>query len=132
MAAGGIGANCKPSRQSLGTSRANVRLKASIAEKVNATQSSPPERERASADVGSNAILKMTITRSAKTAAELKTSLVRNSDRRSVGKIAAAARQKPAGRIGARPLAGGWGVGAGIVSSSLAPNCKSWSELRGI
>src|SRR5438874_11596789 len=94
MAAGGIGAICSPSKQSLGTSRAKVRLRPSIPEKANAIHSRPPERARASAEVGSNAMLKMTITSKAKRAEELKTSLVRNSERRSFRKIAPAARQK--------------------------------------
>src|SRR5450759_2128195 len=93
MAAGEIGASFSPSRQSLGTSRAKVRLSESTAEKAKAIHRRPPESSCASAELGSKARLKITITSSAKTSAELKTSLVRNSARRSFFKMAIAAFQ---------------------------------------
>src|SRR3990172_7591785 len=85
-----MGAIRSPCRQSLGTSRANVRLSPNIAEKVNATQSKPPENSRVCSALGSNAMLKMTMTSRAKTAEELNTSFVRNSTRRSFLRITAA------------------------------------------
>ena len=88
-----MGAIRKPSRQSLGTSRAKVRLRARTAEKAKAIHSSPPESSAACYRLGSSVNLHNPMTSRAKTTEELKTSLVRNSARRSFLKMANAAAQ---------------------------------------
>ncbi len=93
MAAGDTGAASRPSRASLGSSRAKLRFSASIPAKVMATQSRPPDMRRVSSPVGSKEKLKITSTIRANSRLVFSTSLVRRSARASLPSTASDAFQ---------------------------------------